>query len=250
MKVTRDGAMQGARAQGRQPAQTLRRLPRGTCARTSTETMGGGMWRGRDRTRFVALFAAPAAWVRGIRPYAIVAALVIAAASAASALAAPTCEELAPDSPRYQAKMDELAERAKLSDNAWNRYHESLVSALCTGKRARADKLVDQGFVTVAESERIAAVLDRAYTPKRRSEAGNRYGAAKGRFVEMGACSACADNIAQFYARKPASRCGKLARRALGGDAVAREKLAAFPDWCRWTYETPTASSAPSSSNN
>lgn len=52
----------------------------------------------------------------------------------------------------------------------------------------------------------------------------------------MGLCSACADNVAQWYTRQPTSRCGKLAKQALEGNPQAERLLAGFPDYCVWKY--------------
>jgi hypothetical protein len=184
---------------------------------------------------------------RSVRLALIFVAVALGLASPDSVLAEPTCPDLDYHNPQHHEKMDELARRARLNNASWNRYHESVVSALCAGKREGVDKLVDQGFVPASEAERIAAVLDKAYKSKRRSEVGRKYGSSKNRFVEMGACSACADNIAQYYTRRPESRCGTLAQRALGGDAAAVEQLVEFPAYCRWNYGNP-GSSAHSSS--
>ena len=56
------------------------------------------------------------------------------------------------------------------------------------------------------------------------------------RLVEMGACSACADNIAQYYSKNSDSRCGKLAQQALDGNSEAINELVAFTDYCKWKY--------------
>ncbi len=56
------------------------------------------------------------------------------------------------------------------------------------------------------------------------------------KFLEMGLCSACADNVAEFYVKKPNSPCAKLAKRALEGDAIAIDKLKNAPHYCTWKY--------------
>lgn len=57
------------------------------------------------------------------------------------------------------------------------------------------------------------------------------------KFLEMGLCSACADNVATFYVRKPSSKCAKLAKQALEGNPIAAEKLLGFPDYCKWGWK-------------
>lgn len=56
------------------------------------------------------------------------------------------------------------------------------------------------------------------------------------RFLEMGLCSACAGNVAQFYIKQPHSRCAILARRALEGNPEAAAELRDDPDYCRWRW--------------
>lgn len=153
-----------------------------------------------------------------------------------SAFAGLSCREVNRDNPNYHENMDVLAERAKLPDNYWNRYHEDVVRALCSGNAKDIDGLVDAGFMKPGEAQNIAKALGKTYQPKNRSEAGKSYGYSRKKFVEMGACSACADNIAQHYTKKPNSPCGKLAKQALEGNPEAIKKLVAFPDYCRWKY--------------
>src|SRR5271157_3320963 len=52
------------------------------------------------------------------------------------------------------------------------------------------------------------------------------------RLLELGLCSACAHNVAYLYVKKPASRCAKLAGRALKGNPEALTALKASPDFC------------------
>jgi hypothetical protein len=166
----------------------------------------------------------------------VLAAIMPASVSAGPAFAQLSCGDVKYGKPGYHEKMDELAERAGLPDSYWNRYHEDVVRALCSGEIKDIDDLIDSGFVKPGEVKGIAQVLGKSYKPKQRSETGKRYGESRERFVEMGACSACADNIAQYYAKKPDSPCGKLAKQALEGNPGAIRKLAAFPDYCQWRY--------------
>ena len=74
------------------------------------------------------------------------------------------------------------------------------------------------GLVKAQEAQTIGNLLDKTYIPKQRSEAGKSYAQSKQKFIEMGACSACADNIAQYYAKNLDSPCGKLAKQAVDGN--------------------------------
>jgi hypothetical protein len=166
----------------------------------------------------------------------IFAIIILSIVSANSAYTQISCNDVKYGNPNYNEKMDELAERAGLPDNYWSRYHESVVRDLCSGNIKDIDKLIDNGFVKPQEVQGIAKVLGKTYKPKQRSETGKSYGYSRAKFLEMGACGACADNIAQYYTKKPDSPCGKLAKQALEGSPEAIKKLAAFPDYCEWKY--------------
>lgn len=162
--------------------------------------------------------------------------IVVSFVSVNMVFAQMSCADLKYGKPDYREKMDELAKRAGLTDNYWSRYHESVVSDLCSGDIKGVDKLVDNGFVKPLEAQNIGKVIGKPYNPKQRSETGKSYGYSKEKFLGMGACSACADNIAQYYTRNPDSPCGKLAKQALEGNPAAIKKLVAFPDYCQWKY--------------
>jgi hypothetical protein len=155
---------------------------------------------------------------------------------AESALGRLSCADVKFGNPHYNENLDKLAKKARLSDNYCSRYHESIVRDLCSGNIKEIDKLIDSGFVKSQEVQDIAKVLGKTYKPKKRSETGKRYGSSKEKFLDMGACNACADNIAQYYSKKPNSPCGKLATHALEGDTDAIKALVAFPDYCQWKY--------------
>jgi len=57
-----------------------------------------------------------------------------------------------------------------------------------------------------------------------------RYDDLDNKFLQMGLCSACADNVAQYYLKQPNSRCAKLARSALDGnpDATRPSSIPSF----------------------
>jgi len=154
----------------------------------------------------------------------------------AKALDQLSCSDVRYGNPNYQERMDELARRAGLPDAYWNRYHEDVVRGLCSGSIRDIDELIDSGSVKSGEVQGIAKILGKTYQPKQRSASGKRYKYARERFSRMGACSACADNIAQYYTRKPDSLCGKLAKQALEGNPEATGKIVEFPDYCRWKY--------------
>ena len=166
----------------------------------------------------------------------VVAAFIAGFVLPAPVLAAPTCAELAYGSPTYQTKMDELAGLAQIPGASWNRHHESVVAGLCAGNTRQVDRLVEDGWVLPIETVRMAAFLGIAYQPPPRSTIGQKTESTRGELVRMGVCAACADQIAQYHARKPASRCAKLAKRALNGDSRAIDELVDFPDYCRWAY--------------
>jgi len=177
---------------------------------------------------------------RGARSVSWLVALIVIVACtscANSAVAEISCKDVEYGNPKYQDEMQELARQARLPGNDWNRYHATVVTDLCTGNSKDVDKMVDDGSVKAQEAEAIASVLGKSYKTKPRSAIGISYQAAKTKLLEMGACSACADNIAQHYSRNPGSPCGTLAKQALDGDQDAVSKLLAFPDFCKWTYE-------------
>lgn len=166
----------------------------------------------------------------------VFATIILSLVSVNPALAQVSCRDVKYGNPNYHEMMDELAKRAGLPDNYWSRYHESVVSDLCSGNIEDVDKLIDNGFVKLQEAQGIAEVLGKTYKPKQRSETGKSYEYSKEKFLEMGACGACADNIAQYFTKKPNSPCGKLAKQALEGNPDAINKLVAFPDYCEWKY--------------
>jgi hypothetical protein len=166
----------------------------------------------------------------------VYAAIILSLVSCSPMLAQISCQDLKYGGPQYSAKMDDLAKQAELPGNSWNRYHESIVRDFCNGDIKGVDKLVDSGMVKAQEAKAIGKVLGKTYKPKVRSEVGKTYESSKPKFVEMGACSACADNIAQYYSKNPESRCGKLAQQALDGNQDAIKDLVAFPDYCKWKY--------------
>ena len=167
---------------------------------------------------------------------AIIAALIVSQVFCSPIQAQISCQDLKYGSPHYSDKMDELAKQAELPNNYWNRYDESAVRDFCKGDMKGVDGLVDSGMIKAQEAKAIAKVLGKTYTEKPRSEVGKTYASSKQKFIKMGACNACADNIAQYYSKNPDSRCGKLAQKALDGNKDAVDDVVAFPDYCKWKY--------------
>lgn len=72
----------------------------------------------------------------------------------------------------------------------------------------------------------------------KRSPAGRNYEYAYIKLInEVGLSSAGSSNAASFYAYKPNSECGKLAKRALAGDRIAIKKLEKEDNTCTSGYE-------------
>lgn len=163
-------------------------------------------------------------------------AVATATACATGPSAALTCEDLQPGAARYEASMDELARLAKLPGGTWDRYDAAAVSNLCSGQSKEIDGLTADGLLDIAAAQRLAAVLNKPYTPRPRSPADVTFGDVRGRLVRLGTCNACADNIARFVVERPASPCAGLARRALAGEPEAINDLVADPPYCTWKY--------------
>lgn len=142
------------------------------------------------------------------------------------------CSDVQYGSESYHEKMEELARLARLPDDYYSRYHEDVVSDLCKGNTKEVKKSIDQGFVKQSEVDAIKEVLGM----DSRSSTGKKYGYSRQKFSEMGLCSACADNVAQFFTKKQNSKCGKLAKQALDGNPNAIKKLQSFPAYCEWKY--------------
>jgi hypothetical protein len=150
------------------------------------------------------------------------------------AVAGIKCSDVKYGNEKYHENMEELAKQAHLQDNYYNRYHEDAVKFLCAGEVQEVRQLVDDGFVKSSEIESIKKVLGK----DDRSEQGQSYGYSKQKFLNIGLCSSCADNVAQYYTKEPTSQCGELAKYALEGNPGAVEELKKFPSYCTWKYET------------
>lgn len=153
-----------------------------------------------------------------------------------STIADIQCDDVKYENEKYHEKMEELAVLAKLPDNYYSKYHEGVVSGFCKGEAKEVDSLIDNGYVTVEEVNAISKILNISYEVKERSEEGESYGYSKEKFLGMGLCSACSDNIAMFYTKNPESPCGKLAKKALEGNPDAVKTLQDYPEYCTWEY--------------
>lgn len=158
--------------------------------------------------------------------------LGLALAFTFTANAGINCSDVKYGSENYQEKMEELAKQAKLPDGYYSRYHEDVVSNLCKGDTAQIKSSIDSGFVKSSEVESIKEVLGK----NKRSEKGQSYGYSRDKFSGMGLCNSCADNVAQWYTKKPNSKCGSLAKQALEGNPNAVSELQSFPSYCEWKY--------------
>jgi hypothetical protein len=162
--------------------------------------------------------------------------ILFTALISSSVFAGIRCSDVKYGNDNYSEKMEELAKIAKFPGNNFSRYHEDAVSALCKGDVETVNGLIDDGYVDAKDIKAISKILGKAYKTKKRSEVGESYGYSKDKFVNMGLCSACADNVAQHYTKKPSSPCGKLAKQALEGNPDAIGALREFPDYCTWKY--------------
>ena len=149
-----------------------------------------------------------------------------------SAFAGMKCGDFEYGTDNCHDNMDELAKRARLPDEYYNKYHEEVVSDLCNDNEKSVQQAIDDGSVKRSQVEAIREVLGL----EKRSATGKTYGTSREKFVNMGLCNACADNVAQYYAQKPNTKCGKLAKQALEGNIQAIELLRTFPRYCTWSY--------------
>ncbi len=149
------------------------------------------------------------------------------------AIAGIKCNDVKYGNEKYHENMEELAKQAHLQDSYYNRYHEDAVKYLCANEGEGVRRLVDEGAVKSSEIEAIKKVLGK----DDRAEHGQSYRYSKQKFMDIGLCMACADNVAQYYTKKPDSQCGKLAKQALEGNPSAIEELKKSLSYCVWTYE-------------
>jgi hypothetical protein len=149
------------------------------------------------------------------------------------------CIDVVHGNENYQSNMERLAKLAKLHNGYFNRYHEDVVSCLCKGTIDEINELIDYGYLEKSEVLAIKDVLEIKEVHgllEKRSELGKRYGDFRKKLLDMGLCSACQDNVAQYLIKQPDSTCGKLAKKALAGDSGAIDELVSGPAYCVWTY--------------
>lgn len=149
--------------------------------------------------------------------------------------AALTCKDVKSSNDSYHENMEALAIEARLRDGYFSRYHEGVVAKLCNYYEEDEDieGLIDRGYVRRSEVEGIKEVLGL----DKRSPAGRNFEYASYKLnFDIGLSSADTGNIADYYAYKPNSECGKLAKRALAGDKVAIKKIKTVPHYCTWDY--------------
>lgn len=160
-------------------------------------------------------------------------ALLSVAILANTANALLDCSDLTYGSDNYFDNMEKLAIEARLPDNYFNRYHESVVSDLCKGNMNDIESSIDYGFVKRSEVEGIKEALGL----DKRSSIGRRYQYSRERLsYEMGLSSAASDNVAQYFTQEPNSKCGKLAESALKGNPKSIKVLQSEPEYCIWDY--------------
>ena len=153
--------------------------------------------------------------------------------------AALTCKDVKSSNDNYGENMAALAIEARLIDGAegyFNRIHESVVWRLCGyGDDSDFDieEMIDTGYVRRSEVEGIKEVL----MLDKRSPAGRKSEYARSKLAAMGVSNVSASHIATFYAEKPNSECGKLAKSAFSGDRLAIKKIKTEPSYCTWNYE-------------
>lgn len=144
------------------------------------------------------------------------------------------CSDVTYGSDDYFDNMEKLAVEARLPDNYFNRYHESVISDLCKGDTTTAESWIDNGYVKRSEVEAIKEVLGL----DERSSQGSSYQYSREKFShEMGLSSAFSDNVAQYYTQKPNSKCGKLAKSAIEGNPRSIKVLQDYPEYCIWRYD-------------
>lgn len=142
------------------------------------------------------------------------------------------CSSVKYGNDRYHENMEALAKEVGLPDNYYSRYHEDAVKAICEGQESQLAGLIDAGYVKATE----VAALKRVLVRDDRSALGKSYESSREKFSSLGLCESCADNVAQYYTRQPASQCGRLAKQALEGDPAAVRELQTFPEYCTWKY--------------
>lgn len=104
------------------------------------------------------------------------------------------------------------------------------------GKKVEALKLLNCTIGSVAWEDEDTISRSVNVDRENNSAADLRRYDLENKLLEMGLCTACADNVATYFMTKPDSHCARLARKALQGNTNAVQQLVAFPDDCKWNY--------------
>ena len=154
--------------------------------------------------------------------------------------AALECKDIERSNYDAPENMQTLAVEARLIDGYASRHHETIVWKLCgyheedENTEKYVEKMIDEGYVRRSEVEGIKEVLG----IDKRSPAGRNYEYSYIKLInDIELSSAGASHAASFYAYKPNSECGKLAKRALAGDRIAIKKLETEDSICTSGYE-------------
>lgn len=142
-----------------------------------------------------------------------------------------TCSDIKPGSKNYSENLDILAKKVGLKDG-YDRYTELTFKAICDKNTVQIESDIEYGIIKRSQVEAIKEELGL----DGRSEKAKSYSYAKNKFLNMGLCEACAGNVTYYYANKPASKCGKLAKQALEGNPRAISELSSFPfpEYCTY----------------
>jgi hypothetical protein len=60
-------------------------------------------------------------------------------------------------------KIEELQKRAKLA--YWSRYHDYIIGGLCREELSDLDSMVDNGYLSTADVQSVANILNKTYAP-------------------------------------------------------------------------------------
>ena len=105
-----------------------------------------------------------------------------------------------------------------------------LLALKMTNCRPSADAVPDDAFEPDLITYPVDVIRSRIPAAAMRRED------VKNQMLAMGLCSACADNVAEYYTTAPTSKCADLARSALEGNPEAAEKISGMPDYCVYHY--------------
>ena len=110
-----------------------------------------------------------------------------------------------------------------------------IVSLLCKNDIKKLERGIDNGSYTYSAAERVkvALGLDHISISEKRSIAGLKFEQAVINLRDIDLCRACIGVAAEYYVRKPDTKCAKLVGKVLAGDKKAENKLKGnFWDLC------------------